>query len=135
MNVLIIGAGPSVLATAAELKKAGLDYDHVERHDGVGGLWDIDNPTTPMYESAHFISSKRLSCFPGRPFRDDVAEYPPLPRRHLRLRHAVDAEPAGHSGRVRRRVPPFVDVPGHRRAARQAGPDHRRGQLGLRHRV
>ena len=57
MNVLIIGAGPSGLATAAELKKAGLDYDHVERHSGVGGLWDIDNPTTPMYESAHFISS------------------------------------------------------------------------------
>lgn len=77
MNVLIIGAGPSGLATAAELKKAGLDYDHVERHDGVGGLWDIDNPTTPMYESAHFISSKRLSCLPGRPFRDDVADYPP----------------------------------------------------------
>lgn len=77
MNILIIGAGPSGLATAAELKKAGLDYDHVERHDGVGGLWDIDNPTTPMYESAHFISSKRLSCLPGRPFRDDVADYPP----------------------------------------------------------
>ncbi len=77
MNILIIGAGPSGLATAAELKKAGLDYDHVERHDGVGGLWDIDNPTTPMYESAHLISSKRLSCLPGRPFRDDVADYPP----------------------------------------------------------
>ena len=48
MNVLIIGAGPSGLATAAELNKAGLDSDHVERHDGVGGQWDIDNPTTPM---------------------------------------------------------------------------------------
>lgn len=70
-------AGPSGLATAAELRRRGLAFDHVERHDGVGGLWDFDNPTTPMYESAHFISSKRLSCFPGRPFDSGVADYPP----------------------------------------------------------
>ena len=76
-DILVIGAGPSGLATAAELRRRGLAFDHVERHDGVGGLWDIDNPTTPMYESAHFISSKRLSCFPGRPFDSGVADYPP----------------------------------------------------------
>lgn len=99
MNVLIIGAGPSGLATAAELKKAGLDYDHVERHDGVGGLWDIDNPTTPMYESAHFISSKRLSCFPGRPFRDDVADYPPRTEIHRYLREFAADE--GIAERIR----------------------------------
>lgn len=76
-HILVIGAGPSGLATAAELRRRGLAFDHVERHTAVGGLWDIDNPTTPMYESAHFISSKRLSCFPGRPFGRDVADYPP----------------------------------------------------------
>ncbi|MFD5868015.1 flavin-containing monooxygenase [Corynebacterium sp. NPDC060344] len=114
MDILIIGAGPSGLATAAELRRAGLDYDHVERHDGVGGLWDIDNPTTPMYESAHFISSKRLSCLPGRPFADDVADYPPRTEilRYLREfaddegiaeriefgTEVVGVEPAGESG-------------------------------------
>lgn len=85
-GILIIGAGPSGLATAAELTRAGLVCDHVEHHSGVGGLWDIDNPTTPMYESVHFISSKRLSCFPGRPFRDDVADYPPRAEIHRYLR-------------------------------------------------
>ena len=99
MNILIIGAGPSGLATAAELKKAGLDYDHVERHDGVGGLWDIDNPTTPMYESAHFISSKRLSCFPGRSFRDGVADYPPRTEILRYLRDFADDE--GIAERIR----------------------------------
>lgn len=73
---LIIGAGPSGLAVAAKLAAAGVDYDHVERHHGVGGLWDIDNPHTPMYESAHFISSTRHSGFPGRPFPADAADYP-----------------------------------------------------------
>ena len=76
-DILIIGAGPSGLDSAAEFTRAGLDHDHVEHHSGVGGLWGIDNPTTPMYESALFISSKRLSCFPGRPFSDDVADHPP----------------------------------------------------------
>lgn len=91
-DVLIIGAGPSGLATAAELRRAGVAYDHVERHTGVGGLWDIDNPTTPMYESAHFISSKRLSCFPGRPFAPGVADYPPRAEIHRYLRDFADEE-------------------------------------------
>src|SRR5438552_16914372 len=31
-------------------------YDQFERHHDVGGLWDIDNPCSPMYESGHMIS-------------------------------------------------------------------------------
>ena len=73
-DILVIGAGPS--SGDGRRRRRGA-FDHVERHDGVGGLWDIDTPTTPMYESAHFISSKRLSCFPGRPFDSGVADYPP----------------------------------------------------------
>jgi hypothetical protein len=75
-RILVIGAGPSGLATARRLREAGLDFDHVEQHTGVGGLWDIDNPHTPMYESAHFISSKTLSAFPGHPMPDDYPDYP-----------------------------------------------------------
>jgi len=47
-----------------------------ERHDAVGGLWNFDNPGTPLYESAHFISSKTLSAFPGYPWPAGTPDYP-----------------------------------------------------------
>ena len=58
---LIVGAGPGGLATARAFKLFGVPYVHVERHRDVGGIWDEDNPGTPIYESAHFISSKTCS--------------------------------------------------------------------------
>lgn len=75
-DTCIIGAGPAGLATARALKARGLPYTHLERHTGVGGLWDIDNPGTPLYESAHFISSRTLSGFSGYPMPDDYPDYP-----------------------------------------------------------
>lgn len=74
----VIGAGPAGLAMAAALKQLAVPYDHLERHSAVGGIWDLENPGTPMYESAHFISSKTLSGFIGFPM---PAEYPDYPRR------------------------------------------------------
>jgi len=76
VTVLVVGAGPAGLATARALRARGVDYLQVERHDGVGGLWDIDNPGTPMYESAHFISSRTMSGFGGFPMPDDYPDYP-----------------------------------------------------------
>lgn len=75
-RVLVIGAGPAGLAAARALKARSIDYDHVERHDGVGGIWDIDAPGSPMYEAAHFISSRTLSGFDGFPMPDWFADYP-----------------------------------------------------------
>ncbi len=72
----VIGAGPSGLAIAAALKKQGIPYDHFERHSGIGGLWDLDNPGTPMYESAHFISSRKMSGFCDFPMPEDYPDYP-----------------------------------------------------------
>src|SRR6266542_5082668 len=56
-DTCVIGAGPAGLAVARALAERNLPYTHYERHTGPGGIWDIDNPGGPMYETAHFISS------------------------------------------------------------------------------
>ena len=72
----LIGAGPMGLAAAKTLAEQSVDYDGFELGDDVGGLWDIDNPKSTMYESAHLISSKTMTEFTDFPMRADVAEYP-----------------------------------------------------------
>lgn len=71
----VIGAGPSGLAAARALTKAGLDVTGFEASDGVGGLWDINNPRSTMYESAHLISSRTTTQFAEFPMRTTV-DYP-----------------------------------------------------------
>ena len=71
----IIGAGPSGLAAARALQKAGIGFDGYEASRGVGGLWDIENPRSTMYESAHLISSRKTTEFTEFPM-DDPADYP-----------------------------------------------------------
>lgn len=72
----IIGAGPMGLCTARQLKKQGIDFVGFELHSDVGGLWDIDNPHSTMYHSAHLISSKGTTEFSDFPMRAEVAPYP-----------------------------------------------------------
>ncbi|QIG38348.1 NAD(P)-binding domain-containing protein [Microbacterium sp. 4R-513] len=71
----IIGAGPSGLAAARALQKAGIAFDGYEASRGVGGLWDIENPRSTMYESAHLISSRTTTQFAEFPMTD-AADYP-----------------------------------------------------------
>ena len=75
-RICIVGAGPGGLVAARALKLAGIPYDQFERHSDVGGIWDIDNPGSSMYESAHFISSKFTSNFFGMPMPDAYPDYP-----------------------------------------------------------
>ncbi len=72
----IIGAGPMGLCTARQLQKHGIAFVGFELHNDVGGLWDIDNPHSTMYESAHLISSKSTTQFSEFPMGDSVAPYP-----------------------------------------------------------
>jgi amino acid transporter len=75
-RVCIVGAGPAGLVAARAFKLEGVPYDQFERHTDVGGIWDIDNPGSSMYESAHFISSKYTSGFFGLPMPEAFPDYP-----------------------------------------------------------
>ncbi len=72
----IVGAGPAGLCLGRALQRAGVAYDQYERHTDVGGIWDADNPGSPMYESAHFIASKGQCHFSGFPMPDSYPDYP-----------------------------------------------------------
>ena len=72
----LIGAGPMGLAMAKTLIEQGIPFQGFELHSDVGGLWDIDGPKSTMYETAHLISSKKMTEFVDFPMDDAVAEYP-----------------------------------------------------------
>ncbi len=76
MEYAIIGAGPMGLACARKLQKYNIDYIGFELHSSVGGLWDINNPHSTMYETAHLISSKGMTEFSEFPMPAETAVYP-----------------------------------------------------------
>lgn len=72
----IIGGGPAGLSGAKALKELGIDFDGFEMGNDVGGLWNIDNPRSTMYESAHLISSKTTTQFLDFPMPEHTPDYP-----------------------------------------------------------
>ncbi len=72
----IIGGGPSGLSGAKNLKDQGIPFDAYEAAEDLGGLWNIKNKNSTVYESAHLISSKRMTEFDDFPMKDEVADYP-----------------------------------------------------------
>ena len=75
MHIAVIGAGPSGLATARALERAGIAWTGYEAASDVGGLWDITNPRSTVYESAHLISSRTTTEFAELPM-DETVDYP-----------------------------------------------------------
>ena len=72
----IVGAGPGGIAAARAFLANGLSVDVYERHTAIGGIWDQDNPGSPMYDSAHFISSRDQSGYRGHPMPLSYPDYP-----------------------------------------------------------
>ncbi len=122
--VCVVGAGPHGLIIGRALKSAGVPFTILEKNRDVGGLWDMNNPGTPMYESCHFVSSKNGSgyfdfpmpeSYPDYPSREQILQYVRSFAAHYQLRDSVEfnakvvrAEPDGErwvveteDGRVR----------------------------------
>ena len=72
----IVGAGPAGMSLARAFRQHQLPFIVFERHSDVGGIWDAQNPGSPMYRSAHFISSKSQSGYLGFPMPEDYPDYP-----------------------------------------------------------
>jgi hypothetical protein len=79
---LIVGAGFSGLAAAKAFQEAGIDYDHVEMDDAVGGNWYHG-----VYDSTHIISSKHGTGYADYPMPD---HYPDFPSRDQMLAYLND---------------------------------------------
>ncbi len=76
LDVGVVGAGPAGLILARQLSETSASFEIFERNTDVGGIWDIDAVGSPIYESAHFISSRTLSGFADFPMPDDFPDYP-----------------------------------------------------------
>lgn len=90
LDVVIVGAGPSGLILAKQFSQTSINFKVFERNSDVGGIWDINAPNSPMYESAHFISSRTLSGFPGFPMPADFPDYPSHQQLHTYIRSFAD---------------------------------------------
>lgn len=79
VRVCVVGAGPTGLTTVKNLVETGItDLVCHEAQDATGGIWAYsEDPERPsVYESAHTISSRRLSQFPDFPMPEAYPDYP-----------------------------------------------------------
>ena len=70
-RVCVIGAGFGGLGAAKALRDAGIDYDHLEATDHVGGNW-----AHGVYDSTHIISSRDTTGYSDFPMPSDYPDFP-----------------------------------------------------------
>lgn len=91
-KVAIIGAGCSGITTAKRLKDHGIDYDHFELSDDIGGNWYFRNPNgrSAVYESLHIDTSTPRLQFEDFPAPADYPDFPHHTLIHDYFRSYVD---------------------------------------------
>ncbi|MFZ9503264.1 MAG: flavin-containing monooxygenase [Cyclobacteriaceae bacterium] len=77
-SVCVIGAGPSGITAAKNLRDQGLQVTVFEQSGVVGGNWVFsDEPGhSSVFETTHIISSKALSQYDDYPMPADYPDYP-----------------------------------------------------------
>ncbi len=88
--VCVVGAGPHGLIVGRALQKAGVPFVILEKNSDVGGLWDINNPGTPLYESCFFVSSRDGSGYFDFPMPKSYPDYPSRTQIHDYVRSFAD---------------------------------------------
>lgn len=68
---LVLGAGFIGLGMAEALKAMGVAYDQVDASDDIGGNWHHG-----VYETAHIISSKKITQFTHYPMPEAYPDFP-----------------------------------------------------------
>src|SRR4051812_16762318 len=102
-DAAVIGAGPAGLATAAMLRKRGVDVVTIDRAEGVGSSW------RGHYDRLHLHTVRWLSHLPGMRIprengrwvsRDGVVDYLERYARHHRLeiRFGTEVRRGGRAG-------------------------------------
>ncbi|NWF31351.1 NAD(P)-binding domain-containing protein [Streptomyces sp. PKU-EA00015] len=74
--VAVIGAGPSGLASLKNLSDLNIPCVGYESHSGVGGIWDIDNPRSSVYQNTHTITSREVTGYADLPMDRGLPAYP-----------------------------------------------------------
>jgi hypothetical protein len=92
----IVGGGPAGLTQARVFQSLGIPFTLFERNADFGGLWNRDDPASPIYDSAHLISSRTMTGFDAFPMPETWADYPS--GRHI-LDYIRDFARAYHIGR------------------------------------
>jgi hypothetical protein len=75
LPVLVVGAGPAGLAAMSALREAGVDFEGIEFHSGVGGIWDQANPLSTVYDSLT-TNTSRFTTHLGPAMPGDWPAYP-----------------------------------------------------------
>jgi cation diffusion facilitator CzcD-associated flavoprotein CzcO len=96
--VLVVGAGPAGLAAMAALRQAGVEFEGVEFHSQVGGIWDQSNPLSSVYDSLT-TNTSRYTMHLGSAMPSTWPDYPHHRQAHGYLERF--AEEAGILPRIR----------------------------------
>jgi hypothetical protein len=89
---VVIGAGPSGLAAAKNLRQQGLLCEVLEGHSALGGIWNRSNPRSSVYSPTHTITSKTVTAYIDFPLADELAPYP----RHDQIHSYLESFAAAH---------------------------------------